>query len=57
MLAFITENFATIVISLALLAVVAGIVAKLYRNWKTGKTSCGCGCEGCPMGGACHEKK
>lgn len=57
MLAFIIENFATIVISLLLLAIVARITAKLIKDSKAGKTSCGGGCSGCPMSGACHPKK
>lgn len=57
MLAFITENLPTVVISLLLLAVVAGIITNMIKNWKAGKTSCGCGCSGCPMSGACHQKK
>jgi hypothetical protein len=57
MLAFITENLATFVISLLLLAVVAGIITSMIKNWKAGKTSCGCGCSGCPMSGTCHQKK
>jgi len=57
MLDLIIGNFATIVISLLLLAVVAGITSKLVKDWKAGKTSCGSGCSGCPMSGTCHPKK
>lgn len=57
MLSFIAQNLATVVISLLLLAVVAGIIARMIKNWKAGKTSCGCGCSGCPMSGTCHQKK
>ncbi|MDR0858886.1 MAG: FeoB-associated Cys-rich membrane protein [Oscillospiraceae bacterium] len=48
MLTFITQNLGTIVISLVLLAVVAGIVVKLVRDKRQGKRlGCDCGCGGC----------
>ncbi|MCR4719155.1 MAG: FeoB-associated Cys-rich membrane protein [Firmicutes bacterium] len=46
---------ATIIISLVLLAIVAGIVVKMAKDKKAGKSSCGCGCANCPMSGACHK--
>ncbi len=57
MLAWLAENLATILVGAVLVAVVALIVIHLVRNRKRGKTSCGCGCQGCPMNGACHSKK
>lgn len=57
MLAWLAENLATILVGAVLIAVVALIVIHLVRNRKRGKTSCGCGCQGCPMNGACHSKK
>lgn len=39
--------------ALALCAAVAGIIAHLVRNRKKGKSSCGCDCGHCPMGGSC----
>lgn len=57
MLAWISENIATILICIALLAVVAAIVAKMVRDKKKGKSSCGCGCANCPVSGSCHQKK
>lgn len=47
---------ATVIISLVLLAIVAGIIAKMAKNKKAGKSSCGCGCGGCPMSSECHKK-
>lgn len=46
----------TVIISLVLLAIVCGIVAKMTKDKKEGKSSCGCGCSGCPMNGECHKK-
>ena len=46
---------ATVIISLVLLAIVAGIVTKMVKDEKAGKSSCGCGCGSCPMSGECHK--
>ncbi len=46
----------TVIISLALLAIVAGIIAKMVKDKKAGKSSCGCGCSSCPMSSECHKK-
>lgn len=53
MLAWFVNHAATILISIAVLAVVVLIVAGMVKNKKKGKTSCGCG--NCPMGEACHH--
>ena len=57
MLIFLKENISTIIISLVILAVVAGIISKMIRDKKKGKTSCGCGCENCPSADICHSNK
>lgn len=57
MLTWLTENLGTILICAVLLAVVAAILVYLIRSRKRGKSSCGCGCSGCPMSGSCHPKK
>ena len=49
-------NIPTVIICVALAAVVALIVAKLVRDKKKGRSSCGCGCEHCAMSDACHSK-
>ncbi len=58
MLTWIAENIATIIISAIILTAVALIIAKMVRDKKNGKTcsSCGCGCEGCPIAPSCHQK-
>ena len=53
---WLAENWGTILISLILLGAVAGIAWRMIRNKKQGRTSCGCGCSGCAMDGACHRK-
>lgn len=57
MLTWLCENAATLVIGGLLLAAVAAIVVKIVRDRKKGKSTCGCGCSSCPMGGACRSKK
>ena len=57
MFTWIMENMTTIIISAVLIIVVAAIIAGMVRNKRRGKSSCGCGCAGCSMNGACHPKK
>ena len=56
MLAWLSENFATILICLVLAAMGAAIVVKLVKDKKKGKSTCGGNCGCCPMGGSCHKK-
>jgi hypothetical protein len=55
MIAFLIDNLATILISVALMAVVALISAYLIRKKRGGQTSCGCGCAGCSAASLCHK--
>ena len=57
MLAFISDNIATVIICAVLIAVVAAIIVGMAKNRKKGKSSCGCGCAGCPMNGSCRRVK
>ncbi len=47
-------NLPTILVLLAVVAIVGAIVFKMIRDKKKGKSSCSCGCGGCPMSGTCH---
>ena len=57
MLQWICANPGTILICIALVAVVALILYSLIRQHKQGKSSCGCNCAHCAMHGACHSCK
>lgn len=61
MLTWISQNLATILISAALIVILALVVAVLIRDKRKGKSSCGGNCAHCPMGGCAghqgHEKK
>lgn len=56
MLTWITENMSTIIISAVLVMMVAAVIVSMIRGKKKGKSSCGCGCAGCAMNGACHPE-
>lgn len=55
MLQAIADNAGTILISLALIALVTGIIIRLRKDKKQGKSSCGGNCGCCPMSGSCHK--
>lgn len=57
MLTWISENIATIIICMVLIAVVTAVIASMVRSKKKGKSSCGCGCANCAMKDSCHSKK
>lgn len=43
---WLTQNLSTIIVSVLLLTMMGGIVYKMIRDKKSGKSSCG-GCSGC----------
>ena len=57
MLQWIGANLGTILICLALLAIITFIIVHLVRQKKQGKSSCGCNCAHCAMHGSCHSTK
>ena len=57
MLHWISANLSTILISIALLAIVVLIIRGLVRQKKQGKSSCGAGCVHCAMHGQCHHSQ
>lgn len=56
MLTWLVENMATIIISAVLVLAVVAIIVSMVRGKRKGKSSCGGGCVGCAMSGACHPK-
>lgn len=56
MLQWLSQNLATIIICLMITAVVTAIIIKKVKDKKQGKSSCGCGCSGCPMSSVCGKK-
>lgn len=55
MLAWISENLATIIITLVLVAIVTAIIIAMRKDKKAGKSSCGGNCAHCAMAGKCHQ--
>lgn len=55
MFAWICDNLVTIIICAVLAAVVIAIIRGMVNDHKKGKSSCGCNCASCPMGGSCHS--
>ena len=53
----IADNLGTILVTLVLIGIVTAAVLQLRRDRKQGKSSCGCGCSGCPMAGSCRKGK
>ena len=56
MLSWLSENLATILISVVLIAIVLGIIMIMRKDKKKGKSTCGGNCGHCPMGGSCHKQ-
>lgn len=48
---------ASIAVILAIVAVFALVIRGMIKDKKSGKSSCGGGCAGCPMQGKCHSAK
>jgi hypothetical protein len=59
MLAFLAENWGTIVVGLVVAGIVAAIIVKIIRDKRKGKSVvCDCSsCEGCHGGASCGAKK
>ena len=54
MAAWFAANGGTLLITLALVVIIALVIFKLRKDKKAGQTSCGCGCEHCAMRDKCH---
>lgn len=54
MIAWLQQNWGTLVICAVLVGVLAAIVAVRVRAKKQGRSSCGCGCSHCAMRESCH---
>ncbi len=56
MFRWIAENAGTVIVSVLLIGLVTGIVVRLRKDKKQGKSSCGGNCGCCPMAGSCHKQ-
>ncbi len=57
MVHWIAENGASVVVGAVLVLIVAGILYGRLKARRAGKSTCGCGCDGCPMSGTCRGKE
>ena len=57
MLAWLENNWGTLVVLAAVVVIMALIIRSMIMNKKKGKSSCGCGCADCAMNGACHTSR
>ena len=57
MLSFLAKNIGNIVVLAIIAVIIALIIAKMIRDKKKGKSSCGCGCSRCPSAEICHDNK
>lgn len=57
MIEFFINNLPTIIVGLVVFGVFAAVVVKLIKDKKNHKSSCSCGCEGCPSASICHKEK
>ena len=57
MLDFLIENSATVITLLVVLTIIGPAVFKIVKDKKQGKSSCGCGCEGCALADKCKRRK
>jgi len=54
--AWISNNLGTILITLVLILIVAGVIYSIVRDKKKGKSLCGGNCGHCAMGCSCHKQ-
>ena len=55
MLDLLAANVANIAVGALVAAIVTAAVAKLIRDKRRHKSSCGCSCSGCPCAGSCNN--
>ena len=56
-LVWLEAHLPTVLVGVALVALLTAVILYLIRVKKHGKTTCGCGCAGCPMKDSCHTDK
>ncbi len=49
-------NTTEIILTVILAAAVIAVIAVLVTRKRKGRSSCSCGCEGCPSRSVCHTK-
>ena len=57
MLEWLAANIGTIIVALIVIAVIAFVVARMVKDKKEGKSSCGANCAHCACRGDCHNHR
>ena len=57
MFAWLSANWANIIVIAGLVLITGLIVFRMVRNKKAGKQSCGCDCGACAACGACEKAR
>ena len=57
MLAWLQNNYGTIIVLAVVIAVVALIIVKMVSDKRKGRTTCSHGCANCSMHDQCHKVK
>ena len=52
---WLSANWGSLLVGGLLALILLGVVIRLIRNKKNGKSSCGCGCEMCALRDKCHK--
>lgn len=55
MMNWLYANWASLVVGLAVAAVILAVILKMIRDKKQHKSTCGCSCSGCPGANDCHK--
>lgn len=56
MFAYIISHMGYIVVTLALVLIVAAVIMRMVKDKRSGKGGCGCGCKGCANAKYCHPQ-
>ena len=57
MMELLSENWGNLLVLALVVAAVAAVIRGQWKRRGGGKSSCGCGCGGCPSRGICHPEE
>lgn len=52
----IKSNGPTLVVGGIVFTIIVAVALKVYKDKKSHRGGCGCGCSGCPSAGMCHPQ-
>lgn len=57
MLDLIIQNLANIIVGAVVLVIISAVIIKMLNDKRNNKSSCSCGCSGCPSSAKCGSHK